>query len=72
MTKFTNDSSTSRKNLKSDDSVLSRNHSKSIKYRLRVQQEKEADDEINNYDELKETDAGTTIQDTIRRNHLPD
>lgn len=69
MKKSTNDSHTSFKTLKSDDSLLSKNHSKSIKYRLRIQQEKEADDEINNYEEL---DASTTIQDPIRRTNFPD
>lgn len=38
-----------------DDSVFSKNHSKSVKYRLRVQQEHEAEDEIREY---KDTDDG--------------
>lgn len=65
MTKFKTDSRTSSKTSKIDDSGLSHNHSKSIKYRLRIQQEKEADEEINEYDELKEPDASTTI-DPVR------
>lgn len=34
---------------RSDDSELSKNHSKSVKYRLRVQQEKEAEKLIKEY-----------------------
>jgi hypothetical protein len=34
-----------------DDSVFSKNHSKSVKYRIRKQQEKEADDAIKEYDD---------------------
>lgn len=59
--KSMNDFRTSSKTSKTDESLLSKNHSKSIKYRLRIQQEKEADEEINEYDELKEPDASTTI-----------
>lgn len=32
-----------------DDSVMSKNHSKSVKYRLRVQQQKEAEEVIKKY-----------------------
>lgn len=44
----------SKKAEKQDDSALSRNHSKSIKYRLRVQQEHEAEDEIKQYQDTEE------------------
>lgn len=58
-----------RKHEKSDDSVLSHNHSKSVRFRLRVQQEREAVAEIKEYkDELigeeyynRENDAGKPI-----------
>jgi hypothetical protein len=41
----------SKKNEKADDSALSKNHSKSVKYRLRVQQEREAIEEIKKFDD---------------------
>lgn len=45
--------SRSKKNLPGtklkDDSGLSKNHSKSVKYRLRVQQQKEAEEVIKKY-----------------------
>jgi hypothetical protein len=34
-----------------DDSGLSKNNSKSVKFRLRVQQDKEAEEELKEYDE---------------------
>jgi hypothetical protein len=34
---------------RSDDSELSKNHSKSVKFRLRVQQEKEAEKEMKEF-----------------------
>lgn len=49
------DSTTFTKNLRTkkkeapDDSVLSKNHSKSVRYRLRVQQEREAEQIIKDY-----------------------
>lgn len=52
--------STSDKQLKSkklekkDESELSKNHSKSIRYRLRVQEEREAVDEIKEYQDSEE------------------
>ena len=36
---------------KVDDTPLSRNHSKSVRFRIRVQEEKEAKQEIKEYDE---------------------
>ena len=39
----------SNKEEKKDDSGLSKNHSKSVKFRLRVQQQKEAEEEIKEY-----------------------
>ena len=36
---------------KGDDTPLSRNHSKSVRFRIRVQEEKEANQEIKEYDE---------------------
>lgn len=39
----------SKKSDKQDDSGLSKNHSKSVRYRLRVQQEQEAEHEIKEY-----------------------
>lgn len=44
----------SKKQEKQDDSMLSMNHSKSIKYRLRVQQETEAEDEIKQFQDTEE------------------
>jgi hypothetical protein len=32
-----------------DESLLSKNHSKSVRFRIRVQEEKEAEDEIKEY-----------------------
>ena len=43
-----------RKHEKSDDSVLSHNHSKSVRFRLRVQQEREAVAEIKEYKDTEE------------------
>ena len=48
MTKTKKDSPERRKG---DDSPLSRNHSKAMKYRLRVQETKEAEQEIKEYDD---------------------
>lgn len=36
---------------KEDDSLLSKNHAKNIKYRLRVQEEQEAEEEIKDYEQ---------------------
>jgi len=36
---------------KGDDTPLSRNHSKSVRFRIRVQEEKEAKEAIKDYDE---------------------
>lgn len=36
---------------KGDDTPLSKNHSKSVRFRIRVQEEKEAKQEIKEYDE---------------------
>lgn len=44
----------SKKQEKQDESMLSRNHSKSIRYRLRVQQETEAEDEIKQFQDTEE------------------
>lgn len=41
--------SKSKKKEFTDDSVLSKNHSKSVKYRLRVQQQREAEDDIKEF-----------------------
>lgn len=41
--------SRSKKLDKQDESGLSKNHSKSVRYRLRVQQEQEAENEIKEY-----------------------
>jgi hypothetical protein len=43
-----------RKHEKSDDSVLSHNHSKSVRFRLRAQQEREAVAEIKEYKDTEE------------------
>ena len=40
---------------RSDDSELSKNHSKSVKYRLRIQQQKEADKLIKDFKENDDT-----------------
>lgn len=42
------------KHSKTDDSGLSLNHSKSVKFRLRVQQQKEADMDIKQYQDTEE------------------
>ena len=39
-----------KKEEKTDDSLLSKNHSKSIRYRLRVQRDKEAEQELKEFD----------------------
>jgi hypothetical protein len=39
----------SKKRVRDDDSPLSKNHSKSVKFRLRVQEEVEAEEEIKEY-----------------------
>ena len=44
----------SKKPEKQDESGLSKNHSKSVKYRLRVQQEHEAKDEIKQFTDTEE------------------
>ena len=46
----------SKKTEREDDSVLSKNHSKSVKFRLRVQQEEEANNEIQLYKEARYDD----------------
>lgn len=51
------------------EEFLSKNHNHAIKYRKRVQEEQEAEQELKQF--LKDTDAGTTLQDNIRREHLP-
>ena len=38
------------RNEKNDDSGLSKNHSKSIRYRLRIQQDKEAEEELKEFE----------------------
>jgi hypothetical protein len=38
------------KNKKEDDSVFSKNHSQSVRYRLRQQQEQEAEEAIREYE----------------------
>lgn len=43
----------SKKTEREDDSVLSKNHSKSVKFRLRVQQEEEAEKEIKEYQDTE-------------------
>ncbi len=48
-----------------DDSVFSKNNNHRIKYRKRVQEDKEK------LKEVKEYNAGTEVQDTIRRDDLP-
>jgi len=48
MTKTKKDSP---ENKKEDTSLLSKNHSKSVRFRIRVQEEKEAEQEIKEYDE---------------------
>lgn len=57
------------KTLKQDkDDFLSKNHNHAIKFRKRVQEDFEKEQELKEY--LK--DAETTIQDPIRRNHFPE
>ena len=41
---------------RSDDSELSKNHSKSVKFRLRVQQEKEAEELIKEFKSKDDTE----------------
>lgn len=41
---------------KKDDSELSKNHSKSVKFRLRVQQEKEAEELIKQFKQQDDTE----------------
>lgn len=48
-----------KKNILSDDSALSHNFSKSVKYRLRVQQDKEAEDAIK--EQLQQTEYNKGI-----------
>lgn len=47
-----------KNNRNEDDSVFSKNHSKSVRYRIRQQQEQEAEDEIKEFEkDDKEQDA---------------
>jgi hypothetical protein len=39
-----------------DDSYLSKNHSKSVRFRLRVQEEAEAEEEIKDYQDYEDQD----------------
>lgn len=52
-----------KKREKSDD--LSKNHSDKVKYRKRIQEDREKEKE------LKEFNAGREIQDTVRRDDFP-
>ena len=54
-------SSTKKPEKLKDDSVFSKNNNHRIKYRKRVQEDKEK------LKEVKEYNAGTEVQDTIRR-----
>lgn len=47
---------------KTDNEALSLNHSKSIKFRLRIQEDNEREQELKEWD-----NAGKQIQDDIRR-----
>jgi hypothetical protein len=49
-----------------DDSVFSKNYSKSMKYRLRIQRQREAEEELKEFKNGDIADAGTEIQDNIR------
>jgi hypothetical protein len=51
------------------EDFLTKNHNHAIKYRKRVQEEFEAEQELQQF--LKEQDASTEIQDNVRREHLP-
>ena len=46
---------------RSDDSELSKNHSKSVKFRLRVQQEKEAEELIKEFKSKDDTERADWI-----------
>ena len=59
-------SSTKKPEKLKDDSVFSKNNNHRIKYRKRVQEDKEK------LQEVKEYNAGTEIQDTIRRDDFQD
>lgn len=50
------------------DGFLTKNHEGAIKYRLRLQQDEESEQEVKQY--LKEADADKPIQDSIRRDNL--
>lgn len=54
-------SSTKKPEKYKDESVFSKNNNHRIKYRKRVQEDKEKQQEV------KEYNAGTTLQDTLRR-----
>lgn len=58
---FVGNSKTQNNKRNDDDSVFSKNHSKSVRYRLRQQQEQEAENEIKEYDYDKDEDAGKAV-----------
>ena len=50
------------------DNFLTKNRNGAIKYRIRLQEDEESEEELKEY--FKEHDADTEIQDTIRRTNL--
>jgi hypothetical protein len=63
-------SGTSRgKAKRSDDSELSKNHSKSVKFRLRVQQEKEAVEEIKEHERFSGPEHGAITKYLMNHNN---
>lgn len=50
------------------DGFLTKNHEGAIKYRLRLQEDAESEQEVKQY--LKEPDADQSLQDPIRRDNL--
>ena len=54
---------------RSDDSELSKNHSKSVKYRLRVQQEKEAVEEIKEHEKFSGPEHGAITKYLMNHNN---
>lgn len=60
-----------KKKNKEDDSGLSRNHSKSIRYRLRIQQDLEAAKEIEDYEHEQEQSGINTVYPEYSRDVKP-
>lgn len=50
------------------DGFLTKNHEGAIKYRLRLQEDEESEQEVKQF--FEEADADQSIQDPIRRNDL--